>query len=339
MGMIATILVFAGVGGMIGFGWWVSLGASKRHVIVAAQNDQRRSTEVTRPTPAVESPKAHEIADKGAEKLPPTQTAPLPNGGKVPNSTTGNTEPSKTPARADVSTLDKESKTEVERRRLLLGRLRNEYILSHDGISPALMAGTEQPPTDWTNKRLGELGEKWKMPITSPSSATTPTVENDVHETLASGRLAQGWTLHKHGDVWTIYFIMDTDQLNAPLIQAIDGTEVKIALELTTKTTAMWSDIRLKVPAPEPVRTEYGIVEGQEFVEHMTRYFRESNTIQWTYEVMQNGTGITPRPQVIRHILAAELSPADRETIGELDALAVHAVNRRYIDAMVKISK
>lgn len=51
--------------------------------------------------------------------------------------------------------------TEAERRRSILALLRNEYILSHDNLSPALVAGTEQPPADWVNLRLKQLREKW----------------------------------------------------------------------------------------------------------------------------------------------------------------------------------
>jgi hypothetical protein len=46
---------------------------------------------------------------------------------------------------------------------MLLGKLRQEYILSHDGLNAALLAGIEQPPVDWVNGRLGELGEIWAV--------------------------------------------------------------------------------------------------------------------------------------------------------------------------------
>jgi hypothetical protein len=52
---------------------------------------------------------------------------------------------------------------ELQRRQMLLVRLRGEYILSQDGLSAALLAGTEQPPAHWTNGRLKELGEKWTV--------------------------------------------------------------------------------------------------------------------------------------------------------------------------------
>ena len=57
---------------------------------------------------------------------------------------------------------------EMNRRKVLLEKLREEYILSQDNISPALLAGTEQPPADWTNKRLKEMGETWTVSGAAP---------------------------------------------------------------------------------------------------------------------------------------------------------------------------
>ncbi len=54
--------------------------------------------------------------------------------------------------------------TEQDRRDRILQLLRQEYILSHDNISPAMMAGLEMPPADWLNRRLHELGEGWAIP-------------------------------------------------------------------------------------------------------------------------------------------------------------------------------
>lgn len=53
--------------------------------------------------------------------------------------------------------------TEAGRRRNVLALLRNEYILSHNKLSPALLSGAEQPPTEWINARLKELNEKWTV--------------------------------------------------------------------------------------------------------------------------------------------------------------------------------
>lgn len=39
-----------------------------------------------------------------------------------------------------------------------LEKLRMEYIFSHDGISPQIMAGTALPPRDWLDRRIKELG-------------------------------------------------------------------------------------------------------------------------------------------------------------------------------------
>ena len=52
---------------------------------------------------------------------------------------------------------------EMQRRRGIEIALRSEYILHHENVPPGLLAGTEFPPSDWVNKRLVELGEKWKV--------------------------------------------------------------------------------------------------------------------------------------------------------------------------------
>jgi hypothetical protein len=57
------------------------------------------------------------------------------------------------------------------RKQNILSLLRNEYILSHDSISPGLLAGTELPPSEWINKRLHELGETWTVAEPASPSA------------------------------------------------------------------------------------------------------------------------------------------------------------------------
>jgi len=44
----------------------------------------------------------------------------------------------------------------------ILRALRKEWILSNDGISPAMMAGLEALPKKWVERRLAELGEEWR---------------------------------------------------------------------------------------------------------------------------------------------------------------------------------
>lgn len=53
--------------------------------------------------------------------------------------------------------------SETGRRQQILSALRQQYILSHDNISAGLLAGTEQPPPEWMNERLHQLGEKWTV--------------------------------------------------------------------------------------------------------------------------------------------------------------------------------
>ncbi len=53
---------------------------------------------------------------------------------------------------------------QAARARLLI-KLRAEYIASHDGISPAMLSGTEHLPKDWVEKRLAALGVPWRQNV------------------------------------------------------------------------------------------------------------------------------------------------------------------------------
>lgn len=64
----------------------------------------------------------------------------------------------------EAKTSREESKiADNNRKKQILQSLTREYILSHDNISPGLLAGTEWPPIDWLNKRIKELGESWAV--------------------------------------------------------------------------------------------------------------------------------------------------------------------------------
>lgn len=48
-------------------------------------------------------------------------------------------------------------------RNILLGRLTAQYMASHDGLSPRMLAGLESPPVEWINAELEKLGEDWRV--------------------------------------------------------------------------------------------------------------------------------------------------------------------------------
>jgi hypothetical protein len=98
------------------------------------------------------------------------------------SSTTGvsSSSTSNPPDTKDVST----NSPEVKRRQAMLQALRNEYILSHDGISTALLAGLEWPPSEWINRRLKELGEKWRVKTTSDVQRVDIVSNSDTRDTV-----------------------------------------------------------------------------------------------------------------------------------------------------------
>ncbi len=54
-------------------------------------------------------------------------------------------------------------KAEQLRRQHLLGRLRQQYILSNDGITPELASGLAPLPKEWVDEQLRKLGESWRQ--------------------------------------------------------------------------------------------------------------------------------------------------------------------------------
>lgn len=51
-------------------------------------------------------------------------------------------------------------------------RLRQEYLLSHDGLSSGMIAGTEPLPEEWVNARLKAMGMPWSYKVL-PTGGTT----------------------------------------------------------------------------------------------------------------------------------------------------------------------
>lgn len=58
-----------------------------------------------------------------------------------------------------MAELDRLRDTKVTRaRNNRMSRLRNEYLASHDGISPAMLAGNEPLPAGWVRERVRHYG-------------------------------------------------------------------------------------------------------------------------------------------------------------------------------------
>ncbi len=163
--------------------------------------------------------------------------------------------------------------------------------------------------------------------------------EFDIRERLSSGKLSEGWTLHKRGNTVTLTLIMDTTGLPSPLIAALDQSNVSIEPDFAIRARALWDEISAKVPEPRLLETENGKIKGQEIWFHLVHYLRrQPNILEWSYEILVNGNGAAQTTETSK-LPVVELSSAGRETVSELDALAIHLVNRRYIDATLRISE
>ena len=59
--------------------------------------------------------------------------------------------------------LQEISDEEKRNRTAILAKLLQLYVLSHDNISPGIMAGTEPLPKDWVEGQLEKMGEIWRQ--------------------------------------------------------------------------------------------------------------------------------------------------------------------------------
>jgi len=145
---------------------------------------------------------------------------------------------------------------EARRRAALLDRLRQEYTLSRDNISAALIAGTEQPPADWINKRLREMGEAWAV-----SPAAKQRRLSDVQKT----KLRDAMVLYKGQRVSIDYPIGHDEELEyaRDFLATLQEAGWQASLGLPQVTTLACDGVAVSVvrdepnkPAPVPVAAE-----------------------------------------------------------------------------------
>jgi len=112
---------------------------------------------------------------------------------------------------------------EMERRHNIQKALLGEYILSHSNVSQGMLAGTELPPADWMNKRLGELGEKWTV--------SSPTLVRTLPQSRP--QLARAF-FASEGD--------PPHEINAPMIDGIVTTRVVVygIGDVTAHNVSVW---------------------------------------------------------------------------------------------------
>jgi|GEM_PF-5603278 hypothetical protein len=162
------------VGGVLSTGYWylikAGLGAlehkyGKGHTQEIPKPEQAHTDQLKTPEPN------HNVNTSLSTENPAQVATTSPNPAAIPHRSPP---PKHTPEQLLES---RPPADEVSRRRQLLERLRGEYILSHDNISAAMMAGTEELPADWVNKRLQELGEQWKVSERQQPPLTVPTTD------------------------------------------------------------------------------------------------------------------------------------------------------------------
>ena len=104
----------------------------------------------------------------------------------------------------------------------ILTRLHKLYVLSHDNISPGIMAGTEPLPKEWVEEELDKMGENWRQEnyyvnldddLDSDTSImkTTSSMGNSQLEIITA-------KLREFKLLWTLIYGKDSDKLVNPFL-------------------------------------------------------------------------------------------------------------------------
>jgi|ERR1043165_944063 hypothetical protein len=144
----------------------------------------------------------------------------------------------------DVSTP---SEKEVVRRQKILAALRNEYVLSHDNVSTAVMSGVQSPPADWVNGRLKELGEKWRIGDQYQPPALPPEVRCAMDISDCSNQNIKDKAT-QIADVLDAAFSKYVRYQNAPVEQGKENRHAAILSTMRTMTIRQYEgDIEMNV--------------------------------------------------------------------------------------------
>lgn len=153
--------------------------------------------------------------------------------------------------------------------------------------------------------------------------------------------LTQGWTLHRRDGALTMYFMADTSQMEEAVRGEFNQSVVplaKIAPDLINEAQRLWAEVEHQAPRPEPPRTMIGPIVA-ELTEHLNHTFPDTqeDRLAWNYEYYRDGTAVKHIDPI--RIPMAVLTAGGRATVEKLDRLAKEIVNRRYIEAVQRVTK
>lgn len=167
----------------------------------------------------------------------------------------------------------------------------------------------------------------------APSPSTPPSSPHGFPQAMA-----RGWTTNKKGVTWSFYPVMATESLDAGTLSALERGDIPLEPSRVADVTTMWREVRTHVSEPKLVENALGVLSRQEIVEHINRMSGE-DVLHWNYEILRDGSGITPPAVPIVAIPLVSLTAQSQQTIERLDAYNAVTVNKRYVEALLKSSR
>lgn len=200
----------------------------------------------------------------------------------------------------------------------------------------------DQPPTTSSGQSVQSRETPGGGPATSGSPERTDVGRPAAgaprnHQDLPS-RLARGWTLHKTGETWSIYFMVDTtglEEVLRPEVQRGNQSLDQLGDEVSANVRLLWQELTAGVPRPDPPRTPLGPVPA-DLTEHINHTFDAGDVLNWNYEYLRAGTAVKAVQPI--PVALSKLSEQSTQTVAVLDRLASEAVNRSYVEAIQRLT-
>lgn len=167
---------------------------------------------------------------------------------------------------------------EVQRRGEVLRRLRQEYILSHDDLSPGMIAGTGPLPQDWLERRLREMGETWE-----PKAEQSEQQPSKAQPAQKPPLLVHQWSLSRRTRMASV--TINT----AALAQYAKDFSVLLVMRVADNSVEVLTDNRIEKSPAFTITGEVRKIEvnlSKEFIERADATNQRFNEVSFQYYVV-----------------------------------------------------
>src|SRR5205823_2887142 len=112
------------------------------------------------------------------------------------------------------------------------------------------------------------------------------TQPNTAATASASSKFSSGWTLHKKGDEWLIYLIIDKRSMDAVTASLMEAKDAPLEIGKVADAQTLWREVRKQMADPQLLENALGVLPRQVVTEHLSHdIHNKPDVVQWSYEI------------------------------------------------------